>query len=84
MGIKYIYYKELMWRSDNIDKVGNSLAVQWLGLHASTAGGVGSILGRGTKILHATQSGQKNPPKNIYIYVKLWGCEGLARGKYPT
>ena len=29
---------------------GTSLAVQWLGLHASTAGGIGLIPGRGTKI----------------------------------
>ena len=33
--------------------------VQSLGLHASTAGGLGSIPGRGTKILQATQRGQK-------------------------
>ena len=31
----------------------NSLVVQWLGLCASTAGGMGSILGQGTKILQA-------------------------------
>ena len=37
---------------------GNSLAVQWLGLHASTAGSKGTILGRGTKISHAVQSKQ--------------------------
>ena len=29
---------------------GNSLAVQWLGLHISTAGTLGSIPGRGAKI----------------------------------
>ena len=34
---------------------GNSLAVQWLGLRASAAGGVGLIPGRGTKIPHAAQ-----------------------------
>ena len=38
---------------------GTSLAVQWLGLHASNAGGVGSVPGRGTKIPHAAQHGQK-------------------------
>ena len=32
---------------------GTSLAVQWLRLHASTAGGVGLIPGWGTKIPHA-------------------------------
>ena len=39
--------------------VGNSLVVQWLGLHAFTAKGEGAIPGRGTKILQTTQGGQK-------------------------
>ena len=39
---------------------GISLAVQWLGLLASTAGGMGSIPGWGTKVLHAAQCSQKN------------------------
>ena len=39
---------------------GNSLAVPWLGLHASTAGSTGSIPGWGTKILHAARRAQKN------------------------
>ena len=38
---------------------GNSLAVQWLGLRASTTRGTGSILGGETKIPHATHCGQK-------------------------
>ena len=33
--------------------------VQWLGPHASTAGGTGSIPGWGTKIPQATQCGKK-------------------------
>ena len=43
--------------------IGTSLAVQWLGVHAFTAGGPGSIPGQETKIQHATQQGQekKNP-----------------------
>ena len=36
-------------------KTGTSVAVQWLRLCASTAGGMGSIPGRGTKIPHATR-----------------------------
>ena len=32
--------------------------VQWLGLHASTAGGMGVIPGQGTKILYALQQSQ--------------------------
>ena len=43
---------------------GTSLAVQWLGLHASTAGGTGLIPGRGTKIPQASWPGQKNKNKN--------------------
>ena len=39
-------------------EVGTSLAVQWLGLRASTAGGMGSIPGQGIKIPHATQHSQ--------------------------
>ena len=39
--------------------LGNSLAVQWLRLHAFTAEGLGSILVQGTKIPHFVQCGQK-------------------------
>ena len=48
--------------------------VQELRLHASTAGGVGSIPGRGTKILHATWHGQKEKEMfrhNETIYFKV-------------
>ena len=38
---------------------GTSLLVQWLGLHASTAGGMGSIPGWGTKVPCAVWHGQK-------------------------
>ena len=38
---------------------GTSLAVRWLGLRASTAGGTGSIPGRGTKIPHFMWHSQK-------------------------
>ena len=43
----------------NCGKVQNSLAVQWLQVGAPTAGGLGSILGQGTKILQ----GAKKPAK---------------------
>ena len=43
--------------------LGNSLAVQWLGLRTSTAGGMGSIPGGRTKMLEATWCGQKRKRK---------------------
>ena len=39
--------------------LGTSLAVQWLRPHTSTAVGMGSVPGRGTKILHAVRCDQK-------------------------
>ena len=48
----------------NYLKMGTCLAVQWLRLHASTAGGTGSIPGQGTKIPHAAWRGQKNQKAN--------------------
>ena len=47
---------------------GNSLVVQWLGLYASTAEGMGSIPGWGTKIPHAAgPKGKKQTNKPWYI-----------------
>ena len=45
-------------RELNLD-LGNSLAVQWLGLCAFTAKGLGSIPVQGTKIPQAAWHGQK-------------------------
>ena len=48
--------------------MGNSLAVQWLGLGAFTAKGTGWIPGQGTKILRAvwrSQKKKKNPLTDI-------------------
>ena len=47
--------------------LGNSLVVQWLGLHALTAEGPGSIPGRGTKIPQATWYGQKKKKAHFII-----------------
>ena len=41
-------------------KKGDFLAVQWLRLCTSTAGGMGSIPAQGTKIPHAVQHSQIN------------------------
>ena len=45
-------------------KIGTSLAVQWLKLHASTAGGTGSIPGQGTVIPNATWQPKKIKTEN--------------------
>ena len=49
-----IYPREL-----KLSVQGTSLAVQWLGICASTAGGSSSIPGRGTRIPHVMQCSQK-------------------------
>ena len=46
---------------------GNSPVIQWLGLRASTSGGMGSIPGRGTKIPQATQRGKKKKEKTTWV-----------------
>ena len=47
---------------------GNFLAVQWLGMHAFTAEGTGSVPGQGTKILQAVQCGQKKNCFNSVLF----------------
>ena len=59
--------------------------VLWLRLHASTVGGMGSIPGQGTKILHAMQHGQgktkrkKNHKRNTHIPSQLKNYRQLCR-----
>ena len=48
---------------------GTSLAVQWLRLQVSTAGGMGSICGQGSRIPHATLHNQQ---KKKCILLFLW------------
>ena len=45
--------------------MGNSLAVQWLGLHTLIAEGLGSIPGRGTKKSHKQCSAAKKKKKRM-------------------
>ena len=52
-----IYHTKIKLKSKT--QRGNSLEVQWLGLHASIAGGMGSIFGRETKIPQAAWHGQE-------------------------
>ena len=55
--------KKQKQKAQNI--VGNFLAVQCLGPHASVAEDTGSVPGWRTKTLQATCCGQKKTPKNI-------------------
>ena len=50
--------------------MGNFLAVQWLGLQASTAGGTGFILGQGTRIPQAMRPSQN---KNFTEKIRHFG-----------
>ena len=44
-----------------------TLAVQWIGLCASSTEGAGSVPGWGTKILHTTCHGQKKKENDLGI-----------------
>ena len=46
-----------------LSQIGNSLIVQWLGLHSLTARGPGLIPGHGTKIPHHSIAKKRNTPK---------------------
>ena len=62
-------------------KTRNSLAVQWLGLRAFTAGVTGSIPGQGTKIPHAAQPSQKERKKERQTD-RLRGEDAHLRGLF--
>ena len=56
--------------------LGNSLVVEWLGLHAFTAEGAGLIPGWGIRIPQATQRGQKEKKtwmKSKTFKSMIWG-----------
>ena len=66
--IKTVLLDKMKENPDVKRKRGTSLAVQWLGhVHASTAEGMSSNPGWGTKLSHAAQGGQRNE-------YKLSGC----------
>ena len=55
----------LLVYSDPVTRIrGNSLAVQWLGLHALMAKSLGSIPGQETKISRAVYRSQKKTVRN--------------------
>ena len=62
---KLISENDTYYKANAVD--GNSQSVWWLGLHASTARGPGSLPGRGTKILQAARCGPKKKKKKKAI-----------------
>ena len=73
---------------------GNSLVVQWLGLHTLTAEGPGLTPSQGTKIPQAVQCGQKKKKKvrnkvgdvttnKPEIFKKLY-CKNFDANKYEN
>ena len=61
---------KLGWRWWNLKLRGTSLVVQWLRLHTSKAGDMGSIPGWATKIQHTVESGPQNKYTNKIAYSK--------------
>ena len=59
-GLPFLCSDELCPAVSKTSPQGTSLVVQWLRLHASTAGGASSIPGPGTKIPHAAWCGPQN------------------------
>ena len=55
---------EISYNTKNWLNLGTSLAVQWLRLSTSTAGGTGLIPGQGTKILSAVAPSKKQNQTN--------------------
>ena len=51
--------------------------VQWLRLHASKAGGVGSVPGWGTKTLHASWHGQNRKEGGEAGIKRIFSCEKI-------
>ena len=63
---------------------GTSLEVQWLRLHASTAGDTGSIPGHGTKIPHAAWCGQKKKKGKMKLEDWKWGARKCKKENAET
>ena len=53
--LEFLHFKSSHQRNfqKKLDTAGTSLAVKWLRLHSSTAGGLSSVPGQRTKIPHA-------------------------------
>ena len=69
------------WKKNGL---GNSLVVQWLGLHASTAGGMDSIPSRGTKFPQVSGPSQKKKnglPSGLDEAKGKVGCRHKGEGK---
>ena len=63
---------------------GTYLVIQWLRLHAFTAGGTRSILGLGKKISHAARHNQKQTKiqKTAFVFALEQPQGSIVRAKY--
>ena len=66
----YCFWAPETWQTEfkTIPEDGPSLGIQWLRLHAFTAGGAGFIPGEGIKILHACCTAKKPNKIKILFY----------------
>ena len=67
-------FKSLHCFTIRYNAVGNSLAVQWLGFCTFTAEGMGSIPGRGTKVLQAKwpKTQNKQSKNNVCVGLRVF------------
>ena len=97
---KVLYQKKHLWRSQERNRgwlkdwdLGTSLAVQWLKLHASNAGGAGSIPDWWTKIPHAVRRSQEIKKKEkdwdlledygmFFLFHTLPLCSSIKKADY--
>ena len=63
---------------------GNSLALQWLRSHASSAGVSGSIPGQGTKIPHACHLAKKKKVIYSWMLFKAMGMDEVILEENTT
>ena len=76
-------YTEVVGHLPLTSSESTSLAVQWLRLCASTAGGAGSIPGQETRIPHALGLGQKKPPKICIKWIIIHDIDSVTHPPTP-
>ena len=85
LGLRLLWGVTVLSQQQKQFSSGPSLAVQWLRLHASTAGDTGSIPGQGTKIPHTAWLKKKRSSSALYAvaFKGAWVQESLGRASSP-